>query len=101
MVDIGCRWLDWLWKQGDSVQTGLTCAYQYKSAAPSTNVGTVDICSVNSIARNWLRSARVDLHIVPTNRLKYRPRIVRRLIERSIAMNGAHAKQLNPRIVGA
>jgi len=61
----------------------------------------VDIGSVDGITHDGLGCARVDLDVAPTDCLQDGPRVVRRLIQCSVAMNGAYTKQLDARIVGA
>ena len=61
----------------------------------------MDIGRMHSIARNGLRGARVDFDLTPANGFEYRPGVVRRLVECSIAVDCAHAKQLDSRVVGA
>jgi hypothetical protein len=61
----------------------------------------VDIGSVDSIADDGLRRARVDLYIASPNRFQYRACVVRRLIECRIAMDSAHTEQFDTRFVCA
>jgi hypothetical protein len=53
---------------------------------------TVDVGGMYSIAYDWLRSARVDLHVASPNGLEDCPCVVRGLIERGIAMDSADTK---------
>jgi len=62
---------------------------------------TVNVSGMYSIAYDWLRSARVDLHVAPSDCLEDCPSVVCGLVERSIAMDGAHTKQLDFGVVRA
>jgi len=61
----------------------------------------MNVSGVYGIAYDWLRSARVDLHVASSDCLEDCPGVVRRLVERSIAVDGAHTKQLDFRVVCA
>ena len=62
---------------------------------------TVNISGMYSIAYDWLRSARVDFHVASSDCLENCPGVVRSLVERSIAVDGAHTKQLDFGVVCA
>jgi hypothetical protein len=101
MANIGSCWLDWLRKQGDSIQARLACMFSVYGRRTFDSVCTVYIGGVYSIAYDGLRRARVDLHVAPSDCFQYRSCIVRGLVKRSIAVDCAYAKQFDARIVCA
>ena len=62
---------------------------------------TVNINGVNSVAVNGFGGSRVDFDVACTQGFQNASGIVGGLVERSIAMDGAHAQQVDTRVVGS
>jgi hypothetical protein len=101
VVDIGRYWLDWLGKERHSVEAGLAWLYQLYVFSDCSSPCTVYIRSVNCLTYDGLRCARVHLHIAPTDSFQYSSRVERGLVERRVAVNGAHAEKFSTRVVCA
>jgi hypothetical protein len=100
-MDIGGCWLDWFWKQSDSIQARLACNFSAYVLRADDSVYTVDIDSVYSVACDGLRGTRIHFYTAPSNRFQYCPGVVGCLVKRSIAVDGAHTEQFDARIVCA
>lgn len=66
-----------------------------------SRTATVNISCMHSIPLNGLCGSRVDFDITPAYSFENGPGVVRGLVERSITMDCAHAKQLHSRVVAA
>jgi hypothetical protein len=84
VVDVGRGELGGLWQQGHAIEAALA----------------VDVSGMDCVADNGLRSARVDLHIASSYGLEYGACVEGGLVEGRIAVDGAHAEELDARVVG-
>ena len=84
MVDVGRCGLGGLWQQCHAVEAALA----------------MDVSSMDCVTDNGLRGARVDLHVASSYGLEYGASVEGGLVEGRIAVDGAHAEELDARIVG-
>lgn len=60
----------------------------------------MNVGGMYSVTNDGLSCARVDSHVAPSNCLQNRSRVERRLLERSIAVDGSDTQEFDARIVG-
>jgi hypothetical protein len=62
---------------------------------------TVYICSMYGVANDWFCSSRINLHIAPSDRFKYRSGVERGLVEGSVTVDCGDAEEFDARIMSA